>query len=354
MAFYTVYMNKILVPLLLLSLAIFTGCSNKYKPYLSNYRFSAPNGGSPNYAQLDFWAAHPYKKDPSDSVPQPLMASYRPDSTADVFFIHPTTYTQKDKKFGWNGVVDDAELNSKTDYGTILSQAGIFNEVGRVFAPRYRQAHISAYYPKNASDSENAIIALNLAYSDVKAAFEYYLQNLNNGRPIIIASHSQGSTHAQRLLQEFFDNQPLYNKLIVAYIPGMYVNPNKFQQIKPCEFPNQTGCMVGWRTFREGYTPAFISKEKEPALIVNPLTWDVNRPMAGREENKGAILYNYNKIIENSTAAIVHENLLWTPRPVFPGSFLFRIKNYHVGDFNLYYMSVRENVRLRLSAYWKK
>ena len=191
-------MKKILVPLFLASLAIFTGCSPKYKPFISSYNFSSPNGGSPNYAQLDFWAAHPYKKDPSDSVPEPLRASYRPDSTADVFFIHPTTYTQADKKFGWNGVVDDAELNAKTDYGTILSQAGIFNEVGRVFAPRYRQAHISAYYPQNASDSENARKALDLAYSDVKAAFVYYLQHLNNGRPIIIASHSQGRTQIGR------------------------------------------------------------------------------------------------------------------------------------------------------------
>jgi hypothetical protein len=45
---------------------------------------------------------------------------------------------------------------------------------------------------------------------------------------------------------------------------------------------------------------------------------------------------------------------LWTPRPSFFGSFLYRTKNYHVADYNLYYVSVRENAQLRLSAFWKK
>ena len=345
-----------LTPFVLFGWILFiTACSPKYQSFTGNYQFtaSAP-GGAPDYARLDFWAAHPYKKDPSDSVPKPLRASYRPDSTADVFFIHPTTYTQEEKKFGWNGPVDDAELNAKTDYSTILSQASVFNEVGRIYAPRYRQAHLSAYYPKNAADSQQAKNALDLAYADVKAAFQYYLQYENKGRPIIIASHSQGSTHAQRLLLEFFENQLLYNKLVVAYIPGMYVNPDKFKQITTCQLPYQTGCMVGWRTYQEGYTPEFIQKEPTRALIVNPLTWDSNKPEAGKEANKGAVLYNFNKVIKNTTAANVHENLLWTPRPSFFGSFLYRTKNYHVADYNLYYVSVRENAQLRLSAFWKR
>jgi hypothetical protein len=43
----------------------------------------------------------------------------------------------------------------------------------------------------------------------VKTAFLYYLQHYNNGRPIIIASHSQGATHGKRLLKEFFDGKEL-------------------------------------------------------------------------------------------------------------------------------------------------
>jgi len=343
-------LSRLLVLVLVL---IFAACSPKFNRYSGNYRFTSAEG-APNYAQLDYWAAHPYKNDPSDSVPKSLRANYRPDSLVDVFFIHPTTYTAEEKKTGWNARTDDAELNAKTDFSPILYQASIFNEVGRVFAPRYRQAHLSAYYPRTKEDTIAALNAFNLAYSDVKTAFLYFLQNENKGRPIIIASHSQGSTHAQRLLLEFFDNTLLYNKLVAAYIPGMYVNTEQFVNIRPCITPHQTGCMVGWRTYREGYVPEFVEKEKGSSLVTNPITWDSSRPTADRFDNKGAVLLKFNKLIPQSTAALIHNRVLWTPRPVFFGSSLYKTENYHAGDFNLFYVNVRENLQVRLSAFWKK
>lgn len=343
-------LSRLLVLVLVL---IFAACSPKFNRYSGNYRFTSAEG-APNYAQLDYWAAHPYKNDPSDSVPKSLRANYRPDSLVDVFFIHPTTYTAEEKKTGWNARTDDAELNAKTDFSPILYQASIFNEVGRVFAPRYRQAHLSAYYPRTKEDTIAALNAFNLAYSDVKTAFLYFLQNENKGRPIIIASHSQGSTHAQRLLLEFFDNTLLYNKLVAAYIPGMYVNIEQFANIRPCITPHQTGCMVGWRTYREGYVPEFVEKEKGSSLVTNPITWDSSRPTADRFDNKGAVLLKFNKLIPQSTAALIHNRVLWTPRPVFFGSSLYKTENYHAGDFNLFYVNVRENLQVRLSAFWKK
>src|SRR5690349_12218677 len=85
-----------------------------------------------DYSQLSNWAAHPWKKDPADSVPQPLRKNFYADSSADIFFIHPTTYSSPEKQFGWNAPVDNEALNEKTDGGTILYQASIFNEAGRV------------------------------------------------------------------------------------------------------------------------------------------------------------------------------------------------------------------------------
>jgi hypothetical protein len=50
---------------------------------------------------------------------------------------------------------------------------------------RYRQAHLHNFFTK---DKEKADKAFDLAYKDLKTAFEFYLQHWNNGRPIIIAS----------------------------------------------------------------------------------------------------------------------------------------------------------------------
>jgi hypothetical protein len=328
------------------------GCANKYHRFVNNYQF-ATTDGKPNYSDINYWAAHPYKHDPSDSIPKPLIATSTFDSTVDVFFIHPTTYTSAAKEFGNNAPVDDAALNAKTDYSTILYQASVFNQAGRLFSPRYRQASLLAYFPKTSSDTTEAIAAFELAYQDIKTAFNYYLQHNNNGRPIIIASHSQGTTHAKRLLKEFFDSSSLKNKLVAAYLVGIPVETNLLTNIKPCATPTQTSCVCSWRTFKDGYQPDYVAKESA-VIITNPLTWDSSKPLAARISNKGSILLNFNKLVPKVAEANVNGNILWTSKPHFFGNIFYTSKNYHIADYNLYYLSVRDNVNERIKAFWKR
>lgn len=297
----------------------------------------------PDYSQLKNWAAHPLKNDPSDSVPASIVKKYQPKQLADVFFIHPTTYTETTMPNGWSASLKDIALNIKTDYTTILSQASIFNEVGKVYAPRYRQAHISSYYPKTALDSVNALAAFELAYLDVKSAFDFYLANHNQGKPIIIASHSQGSTHAKRLLKEYFDGKSLSKKLVAAYVVGMAIDPGEFSSLKSCTKPTETGCICAWRTYKEGYIPPFVKIEKFNSIVTNPLSWDNQQVSIGRKANQGAVLYNFKRVIPKVAGATVHDGILWTPKPKFFGNFLFNSTNYHIADYNLFYMSVRKN-----------
>jgi hypothetical protein len=328
---------------------LFSSCSDKYRPYLSNYQFKSGNK-KPDYASLDYWAAHPLKWDPSDSIPKPLRNENR-DSLIDVFFLHPTIYTGKLKDSNLNAAIDDPYLNAKTDYSAILYQASAFNQHAKVYAPRFREAHYSAYFP---ADTVAAIAAFDLAYKDVKSAFEYYLSNYNNGRPIIIASHSQGTTHALRLLKEFFENKPLLKKLIAAYVIGMPISPGYFTSLRMCEDPLETGCLCGWRTFRKGYKASYVETGNKFSLVTNPLTWKTDNEYASKKMNKGSVLYKFNKVYKKTTDARIHEGVLWVKRPRFPWSFLYSTKNYHVGDINLYYMNIRENVEQRIIKYFEK
>jgi hypothetical protein len=264
----------------------------------------------------------------------------------DVFFIHPTTFTNTTDE-RWNADIDDEVLNSKTDRSTILFQASAFNQV-RVFSPRYRQANLKAYFT---SDTIHAVQAFELAYEDVRNAFQFYLDHYNNGHPIIIASHSQGSTHAIRLLQEFFDDKPLQQKLIVAYVVGMNIPLNAFHQLQPCTDSLATGCFCGWRTFKRGHDPLFAAKFKE-SFVTNPLTWTMSEEYADRSLNKGGVLRNFEKLYPHVTDAQIHENILWSDRPKFPGSFLYRSNNYHIGDINLFYVNIRENMKSRVNSYY--
>jgi hypothetical protein len=327
-----------------------TSCSNSYQKLAKNYHIDNTSN-NPDYSHVAYWSAHPAIQDPSDSVPAPLRSSYQKDTTIDVFFIHPTTYLGTEKPFGINAAISDAFLAAKTDYSPVLYQASLFNVAGRVFAPRYRQAHISAYYPITAADTLAAIAAFELAYQDVKTAFEYYLANENKGRPIIIASHSQGTTHGIRLVKEFFDNKPLQKQLVAAYLVGIPVNPSIFTSIQPCDTPTQTGCICSWRTYKEGYNPPFVLKENFNAIVTNPLTFNKSIPNASWNANKGGVLTNFNKIAKGVAEAKVADRILWTARPKIFGSFLVKNPNYHIGDYNLYYINVRENVSQRMAAY---
>ncbi len=332
-----------------LCLMTFFSCSPKHILFTTNYQFKSTTG-KPDYSNLNYWASHPWKKDNADNIPSSIK-NKKIDSVADVFFIYPTTYTDAAMPMGWNADIDNEEVNKRTDNTTILYQASVFNQHCRIFAPRYRQANLKAFYTTEKSAADKAF---DVAYEDIKTAFEYYLKNYNHGSPIIIASHSQGTLHAGRLLKEFFEDKPLQQKLVCAYIIGLPVFVNYFSKIKPCEDLTATECFVSWRTFEQGYIAPFVQQEKKKAYVTNPLTWKISEEFAPAELNKGGILKNFDKVIPGLVHAQVHGSVLWVNKPKFFGSALLNIKNYHIVDYNLFYMNIRENVQTRIESFLKK
>jgi Protein of unknown function (DUF3089) len=330
----------------LLFALMFSSCAQKsYSPTTNFSQTAHPK--APDYTQPEAWAALPDRKDAADITP-PNVQDEQENASADVFFLHPTVYTGKDaSQTGWNAPINDDAFNKLVDEGTIKHQASIFNGAGRVFAPRYRQAHLNAYFSK---EKKSAADAFALAYQDVKAAFEVYLSKHNQGRPIIIASHSQGTNHAAHLLKEFFDGKPLQKQLVAAYLVGMPIKKDEFENITPCQKVEDTGCFCSWRTWERDNEPD--EKHKKGTIVVtNPIIWNTKNIYASRFYNEGAVLQDMAKIHPQLVDAQPHDNVLWVNKPVFPGSFLIVTKNFHLGDFNLFYMNVRNNAKARVTAF---
>lgn len=305
-----------------------------------------------DYFKAESWAALPNKLDFADSLPQtPNIKNGQDIAKVDVFFIHPTIFTYKPtNNFIWNADVNDQFLNNKTDESSILNQATVFNGSCKVYAPRYRQAHYYSFITPNQSDSKSA---LDLAYTDVKKAFEHYLKFENKGRPIIIASHSQGTVHAKRLLKEFFDGTPLQSKLVMAYIIGIAVNPEIFSNLKPSEKPTDIGCYAAWNTFSNGFIPENYSLALQKSVCTNPLTWSSKNDYAPFSENLGGIGPKF-KFYPKMTDAKNYNGLLWIKKPNVPGAFFIRKKVWHIADFNFFWMNIRENVAIRINNYLEK
>ncbi len=307
----------------------------------------------PDYKNPATWAALPFQKDSADVVPDPSFQDLQETAPVDVFFLYPTTYVGKRGQKAWNADVMDEKLNERTDRTTIRNQATVFNGSCKVYAPRYRQAHLECFY--TVKRKEDAGKALDLAYQDVHAAFEYYLQHFNGGRPLIIAAHSQGTLHAARLIQDFYGETGHRAPLIAAYLIGMPVKRDNFIYLPPCEKPDDIHCFCSWRTVDEKYRPKRIYPVGDVYSVINPLTWTNDPAMASRTMLVGAVLRKfYDGLYPGLLDARIDDGLLRVSKPKIPGVPFLPMRNYHVADYNFFYANMRENIEKRIATYFKK
>ena len=117
-------------------------------------------------------------------------------------------------------------------------------------------------------DSESGPQALALAYEDVIAAFRYYVTHFNEGRPFVLAAHSQGSRHADYLMADEIVGTELANRMIAAYPVGFEIDGSN--GVPVCDTPTQTGCQVTWNSVGPAAGALFASPDN---ICVNPLTW---------------------------------------------------------------------------------
>jgi hypothetical protein len=326
---------------ILLLLIFLVGCKSSHQ----SIRFDKQNiPAAPNYADATSWAVLPTK------YPESLKkysVSNIDSLKADVFYVYPTLLMDK-KDLRWNAAIDDEIQNAKILNSAVKNQASPFATSGKIYVPIYRQAHIKSYslYKKGGKE------AFDIAYADVKNAFEYYLKNYNHGRPITMVSHSQGTNHATQLLKDFFDAKPLQKQLVAAYLVGMGIKPNEFKTIKPMTKPNETGGFVSWNTRKKGSYPTNKNVYKG-AVTTNPITWDASKTTT-LNQHKG-FLYSNGKLYTKALKIEITDGMVWATNPKFPMRFFMSfIKNYHVGDINLFWQDIKENVELRTKTWLVK
>lgn len=271
---------------------------------------------------------------------------------ADVFYIHPTMLLEGPD---WNADINDSWMNVQVEKWPLRHQASAFSGVGRVFAPRYRQAHIRIF---ELGDSLSWAAAA-VAYSDVKRAFQHYLEHWNQGRPIVLAGHSQGSFHGRTLLQDFFEGTKLQDQLVAAYFPGMDMYPDDFEAIKACDSPHETGCLCTWMTYGKGYLPPWImekidARQEESLICIHPVTWTTKLESHGRDGHLGVVRPTFRLSRTRAISAEIQpEGVLWIHAPHVLGGRMLQRENWHSGDINLFWANIYENAQLR-TMQWHK
>ncbi len=295
---------------------------------------------APNYADPASWSALPEVEDGADRVPTGL-ADNQANAAADVFFVHPTTYLSGDE---WNAPLDHEDSKNFIDNLVNTGQASAFNGCCKVYAPRYRQATLASFFPK--SSETHGAAALAIAYEDVERAFNYFLDNYSQGRPFILAGHSQGAAHLKKLLAERISGTPLRQRMIAAYPVGFNMTHTELAEIMPdigvCASPIERGCLVTWNTM----SPA-AQTLTDPAddVCVNPLTW--TDAAASHADNPGAFSTAEPDLIPGAadarcdTGRMLVSEIRTDAFDNLPMS--FGEGNHHLLDFALFYASIRAN-----------
>lgn len=322
-----------------------------------------PPASGPDYSKLESWVAHAdLVGDPSEWLPEGVAAAGT--GAAAIFYVHPTTYLERDR---WNAALSgNADSDSRVRL-FIQSQASALTSAGQVWAPRYRQAAFGAFLLK----SDDAQKALDLAYSDVLAAFDAFLQRVPRDQPLILAGHSQGALHLSRLLQE--RSRQIRGRLVAAYVVGWPLSVTSdlpAMNLPPCATPDQAGCILSWQSFGQPANPDLVmdawegtrsetgaKREREDMLCVNPLTGSRNGAAPPRS-NPGTLVPNGNlteAALETGRVGARCENgllLLEGDIPVL-GPFVLPGNNYHVYDYALFWAAIRNDAERRLNA-WRR
>ncbi|WP_369059608.1 DUF3089 domain-containing protein [Caulobacter sp. 73W] len=246
---------------------------------------------APNYAQADAWALLPARAEtPAADAP-----------AADVFFLHPTTY---DGGGDWNAPISKEQSNQALATVMLPNYAGPFERVGRVFAPRYRQASLYTRLTLR----EDAREARRFAYQDARAAFRRYLAAYGGERPFILVGVEQGGELAARLLQEEIAPDPVLRaRLTAAYLlqtltPTDLYGPGSL--VGACQMRRQAGCVVAYTAVPANDREAqrllperalvwnsagdLVNLDGRQALCVNPLLGAQTDEAASERLNLGA------------------------------------------------------------------
>jgi hypothetical protein len=325
-----------------------------------------PEAGAPDYREPEAWLSRPgTPNDPAAWLPPGVAGTAK--TKAVVFFVSPSTYLDRAH---WNAAYDDKEAAKRAAI-LVPPEVSAFTHVGRIWAPRYRQATVGAFL----TTKPDAAPAIDLAYSDVARAFDAFLAQVPPDAPIILAAHSQGSYHLLRLIREkVADNAHLSRRILAAYAVGWPVSVTADLPalgLPACEKADDTHCLLSWESFADPADPAQLRivydaskgfdglpRAGTPALCVNPLTGTRNGA-APATANLGALKpnagYTSATLVPHLVPARCDERglLLIGPPPEDFGVAVLPGGNFHVFDYALFWANIRADVARRLAAFEK-
>ena len=290
---------------------------------------------APNYDSEDMWVV--YRNDPVGNSSGAQRAG------ADVFYI-PSTW-----EFDWtasNGAVSHYADPSRADHRSDMKiemdgVAEYMADGNNFYSPFYRHITLDSWATLN-EDTINRRYG-DVAFVDVKNAFDYFLANLNDERPFVLAGFSQGGKSVVELLKVM--EEPVRERMVAAYVMGYKVTPEDVAdhpQIIAAADSTDTGVVICYNSVSDiKYVKPVVAAPN--VMCINPVNW--------RTDAKPAILDDSITVtLDPGAKVLVVEGYDGSALPNILD--ILNTGDYHGAEPWLYSECLRRNIRQRINSYY--
>ena len=288
----------------------------------------------------------------------------------DTFYILATEYMGFNAGDPDYATIDNAEMVEGAPIQYAMN-ASAFADSTNVFMPFYRQSSLKYAGEIYKRDGNIDAAISGMPYNDITAALDYYFKHYNNGRPFILASHSQGSAIAQIVLKKYFKEHPeYYKRMVAAYVIGYAVTKDYLAANPHLKFAtgeSDAGVIISWNTegkrnVEENVKTCVLFPN---AISINPINWKLDDTYAPASENLGSLVLN-----EDNTAfeignvgadakvipsrGVVLTNAKIEPMPAELAAVadeFFGPDGRHESDYTFYYNNIKANVAKRIATF---
>jgi len=286
----------------------------------------------------------------------------------DVFYLYPSSWAKVNAEDPIICEIDNPVMiqQSKLAYDR---QVSAFETIANIYAPYYRQDDAKSTLQMAVEEQQDIVKGVPL--TDATAAFEYYIEHYNNGRPFILASHSQGSNVMIYILQDYMKAHPdVYQRMVAAYVLGYSITDDylaKNAHLKFATGAGDTGVIISYNT--EAPTIDWTNGVVLPtAHVINPISWSTDESVASASDNLGSLQLNkdgsvvtnsdgtYVKVMNFADAQVDKTKGVLICSTVnvdqyAPGGGIFGKGIFHTFDFPFYYYNIRANAEERVANY---
>ena len=204
------------------------------------------------------------------------------------------------------------------------------------FSPFYRQVTMETF-------ADTTLIAARcpLAIGDVKEAFRYYLDNLNGGRPFVLAGFSQGGQILVELLKELPES--LHERMVAAYVMGWKITESElenYSSIIAAEGADDIGVTICYNSVKEPEDANPLVSYGN-SVAINPVNWCTDATPAVLFDTLTVTLDPATKLL--LVDGFEGTGYAWKP--------YFEDGCYHTFEIRWYRESLRQNIADRCEAY---